>query len=148
MLIPGRWQCCWSVTQALYIMCTPRQVSKSQVYCQIKVRNFPIYNVKSTLIPHLINVGHLDSNIFFCTLNWVTVPFNNWQSLKFKDSLMIAFLAALTSRGYNYDQWTLEKGKKQSGSKSTNHTPEVYVTSWTWWSKLLFPERVHLDDLT
>ena len=42
---------------------------------------------------------------------------------------MIAFLAALTSRKkknyYNYDQWTLEKGKKQNGSKSTNHTSEV-----------------------
>ena len=49
----------------------------------------------------VINVGHLDSNIFFCTLNWLTVPFNNW--LKFKASLTIAFLATL-NHNYDYDQ--------------------------------------------
>ena len=89
----------------------------------------------------VINVGHLDSNIFFCTHNWLTVPFNNW--LKFKASLTIAFLASL-NHNYDYDQLTLEKGKWIKIYQSQARD----VTSGMRWSKLLFPERLHLDDLT
>ena len=85
----------------------------------------------------------MDSNIFFCTLNRLAEPFNNWQSLKFKALLTIAFLATL-NHNYDYDQWTLEKGRwiKIYLSQARD------VTSWTWWSKLLFLERLYLDDLT
>lgn len=51
-----------------------------------------------------------------------TVPFNNKQTLKFKTSLMIAFLAVINHNYYDNNQWTLKKKTKQT-NKVDQHLP-------------------------
>lgn len=83
------------------------------------------------------------------------MPFNNKQTLKFKTSLMIAFLAVINHNYYDNNQWTLKKKNqtnKQSGSTSTNSNPQTWLSSvfcevrqndwWQWNTKLL--SRVHM----
>ena len=56
---------------------------------------------------------------------WLTTPFNNTQTLKFKTQLSIAFFTAV-----NHKITTTTNSNQRTVKKSTNHNPRTWTFEW------------------